>query len=88
MQQIFAFGFEARGAVGHDAFALGGADFAAKVRLAGFAEFAFAAFGRAGAGGFVSIAFKNDVELEGSRSGILERDDSIAWFYGCHALAD
>ncbi|KAL9039172.1 MAG: hypothetical protein Q9180_002686 [Flavoplaca navasiana] len=50
MQQIFAFGFEARGAVGHDAFALGGADFAAQVRLAGFAEFAFAAFGRAGAG--------------------------------------
>ena len=54
MQQIFAFGLEARGAVGHDAFALGGADFAAQVRLAGFAEFAFAAFGRAGEGRLVS----------------------------------
>lgn len=47
MQEVLAPGAEARGAVGHDAFALGGADLAAQVRLAGFAEFAVAAFGRA-----------------------------------------
>ena len=47
MQEVFAPGAEARGAVGHDAFALGGADLAAQVRLAGLAEFAVAAFGRA-----------------------------------------
>lgn len=47
MQEILTPGAEARGAVGHDAFALGGADLAAQVRLAGFAEFAVAAFGRA-----------------------------------------
>lgn len=45
VEQVFAFAFEARGTVGHDAFALGGADLAAEIRLAGFAEFAFAAFG-------------------------------------------
>ena len=84
MQQIFAFGFEARGAVGHDAFALGRADFAAQVRLAGFAEFAFAAFGRAGAGRLVS----DWVKMMWNRRSILERDDIIAWFYGCHALAN
>lgn len=48
VQQVFAFAFEARGAIRHDAFALGGADFAAEVGFAGAAEFAFAAFGRAG----------------------------------------
>lgn len=44
MQEILAFAFEAGGAVWHDAFALGGTDLAAEVRLAGFAELAFAAF--------------------------------------------
>ena len=48
MQEVLAAGFEARGAVRHHAFALSGADFAAQVGLAGFAEFAFAAFGCAG----------------------------------------
>ena len=45
VEEVFAFAFEAGCAVGHDAFALGGANLAAKVRLAGFAELAFAAFG-------------------------------------------
>ncbi len=47
VQEVLALALEARGAVGHDAFALRGADFAAEVRLAGFAEFAFFAFGGA-----------------------------------------
>ena len=44
MKQRFAFAGEARCAIGHDAAALGGSDLAAEVGLAGFAEFAFAAF--------------------------------------------
>ena len=48
MQEVLAAGFEARGAVRHHALALGGADFAAQIGLAGFAEFAFAAFGCTG----------------------------------------
>ena len=44
MQEVFAFALEARGPVRHDAFALSCSDLAAKVCLAGFAEFAFAAF--------------------------------------------
>ena len=47
VQEVFAARFEARGAVWHHAFALRGADLAAEVRLAGFAEFAVAAFGGA-----------------------------------------
>ena len=48
VEEVLAFAFEARGAVRHDAFALGGADLAAEVGLAGLAEFAFFAFGCAG----------------------------------------
>ena len=47
VQQVLAAGLEARAAVGHDALALGRADLAAQVRLAGLAELAFAAFGGA-----------------------------------------
>ena len=47
MQQILAFAFEARGAVGHHPFALSCPDLATEVRLAGLAELAFTAFGRA-----------------------------------------
>lgn len=45
MEEIFAFGFEARGAVRHHAFALGGTDLAAEICLARFAKLAFATFG-------------------------------------------
>lgn len=45
MQEILALAFEARGAIRHDTFALGGSDLAAEVGFAGFAELAFAAFG-------------------------------------------
>ena len=45
MQKVFALALEARGAVRHDTFALGGADLTAEVRLAGLAELAFLAFG-------------------------------------------
>lgn len=48
MQQGFTFAGEARGAVGHKAFALGCADAGAEVGFAGFAELAFGAFGVAG----------------------------------------
>jgi hypothetical protein len=44
VEQRFPFALESRGAVGHDAFALGCSDLAAKVGLAGFAELALAAF--------------------------------------------
>jgi hypothetical protein len=47
VEEVFALALEARGAVGHNAFALRGPDLAAEVRLAGFAEFAFAALGGA-----------------------------------------
>lgn len=47
VQKAFAAGCKPGGAVGHDSLALGGADLAAEVRLAGSAEFAFAAFGGA-----------------------------------------
>ncbi len=43
MQQLFALALEPRCSVGHDTFALGSSDLAAEVRLAGFAELAFAA---------------------------------------------
>jgi hypothetical protein len=45
VEEVLAAGAEARGAVGHDAAALGGADLAAEVRLAGLAELALAALG-------------------------------------------
>ena len=48
VQEVLALAFEARGAVGHDAAALGGADLAAEVRLSRFAELAFAELGGAG----------------------------------------
>jgi hypothetical protein len=48
VQERFAAAGEARGAVGHDAFALGVSDLAAEVGFAAFAELAFAAFGVAG----------------------------------------
>jgi hypothetical protein len=47
VQQPLALALEARGAVGHHAFTLRGADLAAEVRLARLAELAFAAFGGA-----------------------------------------
>ena len=55
VQEVLAPTFEARGTVRHYAFALGGADLAAEVGLAGFAEFAVAAFGGAECGGEVSL---------------------------------
>jgi hypothetical protein len=45
VEQVFALALEARSAVGHYAFSLGSADFAAEVGFAGFAELAFFAFG-------------------------------------------
>lgn len=50
MQEVATFGAEAGGAIRHDALSLGGANFTAKVGLAGFAEFAVAAFGCTGKG--------------------------------------
>lgn len=55
MEEVLALALEARGAVGHHAFALGGPDLAAKIRLAGFAELAFAAFWGAAMGEVVLI---------------------------------
>lgn len=104
MQEVFAPGAEARGAVGHDAFALGGADLAAQVRLAGFAEFAVTAFGRAVEGKCekrIRLAFwfegvmgewvwgeRKRKGKGGGKKYLLECNDVIAWFYRCHALAD
>ena len=48
VKQLFALVLEPRCSVGHDALALCSSDLAAKVRLAGLAELAFAAFGCAG----------------------------------------
>ena len=45
VEQVLALALEARGAVGHDALALRGADFAAEVRLARLAELALLALG-------------------------------------------
>jgi hypothetical protein len=47
VKEILALALEARGAVRHDTLALGGADLAAKVGLAGLAELALLAFGGA-----------------------------------------
>jgi hypothetical protein len=44
VQDVLALALESRGSVGHDALALGGADLAAKVGLAGLAELALFAF--------------------------------------------
>ena len=44
MEEVFATALESRGSVRHNASALGGANLAAEVGLAGFAEFAFFAF--------------------------------------------
>lgn len=43
MKQVLALALEARGAIGHDALALGGADLAAEVGLARLAELALLA---------------------------------------------
>jgi hypothetical protein len=45
VEEVFALASEARCAVGHDTLSLCSADLAAEVRLAGFAELAFFAFG-------------------------------------------
>ena len=50
VQDVLAARAEARGPVGHDALALGGADLAAEVGLVGLAELAFLALGGAGEG--------------------------------------
>lgn len=47
VEEVFSLALETRGTVGHHAFALCGTDLAAEIRLAGFAELAFAAFGGA-----------------------------------------
>ena len=79
VQEVLAAGFEARGAVWHHAFALGGADLAAEVGLAGFAEFAFAAFGCAGVRreGLLAIGGEGRDGWE-CRGVILECDDIVA----------
>jgi hypothetical protein len=48
VEEVLALALEARGAVGHDALALGGSDLAAEVGLARFAELALFAFWCAG----------------------------------------
>lgn len=60
MQELLAFRAEARGSVRHHAFPLGSADFPAKVRFPGFAEFAFTALGGAeGKGDDLSLEVLN-----------------------------
>ena len=44
MQELFAFAFEAGASIRHHALALGSSNFTAQIRLARFAELAFAAF--------------------------------------------
>ena len=68
MQEIMTFAAEARGAVGHDAFSLGSANFAAKVGLAGCAEFAFAAFGGAEKKK-IKLSLKFQMDEEGGEGG-------------------
>lgn len=51
VQEVFALASEARAAIGHHSFTLRGANLAAEVGLAGFAELAFFAFGCAEEGG-------------------------------------
>ena len=81
VQEVLALALKARGAVGHHAFALGGADFAAEVGLAGFTELAFFALGGAVGGQFLAPAvldrlpFETIVSARGSDS--LKRNNII-----------
>ena len=100
MEQGFAVrdGFEARGAVGHEAFALRGADFAAEVRFSRQAELAFATFGGAGGGVKLSGCFlfllvagwRGDLGGIGcdERARSLKCDDIVARFHARNTLAD
>lgn len=80
VEQVLAAGLEARGAVGHDTLALGGADLTAEVGLAGLAELALAALGGADrvSGGVGCIEARN----------LLESNDKVAGLHGSDALAD
>ena len=82
VQDVLAARAEARGAVRHDALALGCADLAAEVGLVGLAEFAFFAFG--GAGECVRRSFCW-CRLRGD---VLESHDMVAHLDVGHALAD
>lgn len=87
MQEVATFGAEAGGAIRHDALSLGGANFTAKVGLAGFAEFAVAAFGCTGTKRMkVSLEHRMGEGEEGSRI-LLERDNIIAYFHRRNSLA-
>lgn len=95
MQQVVASAAEARGAVRHDAFALGGADFATEVGFAGAAELAVAAFGGAGGWGGTRVSRRarrsgvwRGLGGERARGLVLECDDVVAGLDGCDGLAD
>jgi hypothetical protein len=79
VEQVLALALEARGAVGHDALALGRANLAAEVRLAGFAELALLALWCARYVRPRSCLGDGDV---------LKRHDVVAGLDVCDALAD
>ncbi len=86
MQDVLAAGAEARGAVRHDALALGRADLAAEVGLVGLAELALFALG--GAVEEWSVGRSIEHVLENGNGNLLESHDVVARLDVGHALAD
>ena len=95
MEEVFALALEARGAVGHHALALRGADLAAEVGFAGLAELALAAFGRAVVWYCVSVRIfpfffpssSRVWEMIGEEGSVLKCDDVVSWFHGSDTLS-
>jgi hypothetical protein len=76
VKEVLAAGAEARGAVGHDAAALGGADLAAEVGLAGLAELALAALGGVEGHDVVADLYVGDALADGlDDAGTLVSED-------------
>ena len=81
MQEFLSFAFEAWGSIEHDAFSLRGADLAAEVGLAGFAELTLSAFwyAKKKQRSHVNVALDYMKCRVWKGNGILKSDNVVAW---------
>lgn len=88
MQEITAFGTEARGSVRHNSLSLRCPYFSAQVGLSGFTEFAFAAFRGTMQKKKAIMSSQGDGKRVGGGGSLLESDDMIAHLHRCHSFPD
>ena len=88
MQEITAFGTEARASVRHNSLSLRCPYFSAQVGLSGFTEFAFAAFRGTVQKGDYEFSGRWEEVGGGGGGSLLESDDMIAHLHRCHSFPD